>query len=179
MRLYFIRHGESTANHDDLITGQLDVALTELGRKQAMDAAVSMLQQGIKADLIISSPLERAHETALLMSRVIGYPEDTIVVEPLAAERSFGSLQGRPKEEVGELNDEKVLQAGGEREMVLRHRVEQFVASLSKYDAEVLLLVSHNGFGKRLKSVLEHGDPFAAWELPSFPNATLVDLGEI
>lgn len=179
MRLYFVRHGESTANHADLVTGQLDVPLTELGRQQAMAAGIEVLNEKIAIDLIIASPLQRAHETAVLMSRVIGYPEDKIVVEPLVAERSFGSLQGKAKEEVGELNDETVLAAGGEREMVLRRRVEQFVASLTKYNVDTVLLVSHNGFGKRLKSVLEHGDPFEAWELPSFPNATLVDLGEI
>ncbi len=64
MKLYFVRHGESTTNKAEQYTGQLDVGLTDYGREQAVTAGRVITEQGLKVDLIISSPLVRAHDTA-------------------------------------------------------------------------------------------------------------------
>jgi broad specificity phosphatase PhoE len=61
--LLFIRHGQSTWNVEQILPGQLPgVALTEVGRKQAQRLAESLAVLPITS--IISSPLERAYDTA-------------------------------------------------------------------------------------------------------------------
>lgn len=66
-RLIFIRHGFSEFNKEGLFTGQVDVALTEIGRKQAERAAEYV--ENIPIDCIYSSPLSRAYETGLAVAR--------------------------------------------------------------------------------------------------------------
>jgi broad specificity phosphatase PhoE len=58
-RIYLVRHGESEWNAAHRYTGQQDVALTPLGRQQAMCVAERLAKEPIAA--IYSSPLQRAH----------------------------------------------------------------------------------------------------------------------
>lgn len=60
--IYLIRHGESQANEQNLFIGHTDLALTELGRKQAQITADYL--KNIKPDVIYSSDLQRAYCTA-------------------------------------------------------------------------------------------------------------------
>lgn len=60
--VYLIRHGESQANEKDVFIGHTDMALTDLGRKQARIAAEYL--KDIHADVIYSSDLQRAYHTA-------------------------------------------------------------------------------------------------------------------
>ena len=61
-----IRHGQTDWNKLTLIQGHIDNPLNETGRLQAKDAASKIINQE-KYDLIISSPLIRAYETALII----------------------------------------------------------------------------------------------------------------
>ncbi len=61
-RLIFVRHGYSQSNELGLFTGQSDICLTELGKKQAFCAAKYL--EDIKIDKIYSSTLCRAIDTA-------------------------------------------------------------------------------------------------------------------
>ena len=175
MRLYFIRHGESTSNYGELITGQQDVPLTEHGEAQAKQAGQDIAASGLKIDLIVSSSLDRAHDTAEIIAREIGYPLDAIEINDLVIERSFGSLEGKTKEETGFLDDTKVQEAGGELDAAIRARADRFLESY-RGKPGTLLVVSHTGFGRRLRAVVQ--------EIPTdhsdnFKNAVLTNLGEI
>lgn len=178
MKLYFIRHGESVLNFEDCHTGQLDVALTEKGRAQAAAAGKAVLESGLSFDQVISSPLERARETAEIIARTIGYAEGAIIDEPLVIERYCGSLEGKKKSETGPLTDEVIAKCGAETDDQLRERARQFLEKISGQSGHVLV-VSHNGFGQRLRSVIEGTDPSAVWQLPKIPNAELIELGDI
>ncbi len=57
-----VRHGQTEWSRDGLHTGRTDICLTELGRRQA-DQLAGMLH-GRAFTLALSSPLQRAHETA-------------------------------------------------------------------------------------------------------------------
>ncbi|HEV2462038.1 MAG TPA: histidine phosphatase family protein [Ktedonobacterales bacterium] len=71
--LILVRHGEATFNVEKRLPGQLDgIPLTEEGRRQAYRAAVALSALPIGA--VISSPLERAHETATIIARGFGLP---------------------------------------------------------------------------------------------------------
>lgn len=61
--LLFIRHGQTTWNEEQKLPGQLPgIALTDKGKRQAAELAEALKEVPISA--IISSPLERAVETA-------------------------------------------------------------------------------------------------------------------
>lgn len=174
MRLYFIRHGESESNHSDLITGQQDVPLTELGRDQARLAGKAMRSAGITIDQIVCSSLMRAHDTAKLIAHELDYSEDDIRVNDLVIERTFGTLEGHKKDEFL-LTDELIKQSGGELDDHIRVRVQQFLDSLKGTEGTVLV-VSHTGFGRRLRAVVKG---IATEDSDNFQNGVLTDLGII
>lgn len=174
MHLYFIRHGESESNFSNLITGQQDVPLTDRGRQQARLAGQEIREKAIVIDHIISSSLKRAHETAKLIAQEIGYPEEKIEVNNLVIERSFGSLEGTPNVP-GTISDEMIATNGGELDGHIRVRAQLFLESLKNTEGTVLV-VSHTGFGRRLRAVIES---VPTTESANFENATLTDLGEI
>jgi broad specificity phosphatase PhoE len=175
MHVYFIRHGESTSNYGDLITGQQDVPLTEKGREQAREAGRDIVSKGIHIDRIISSPLDRAHDTAKLIAEEIGFPEDRIEINDLVIERSFGSLEGKPKGDAATMSDEHILACGGEVDPQIRERSRAFLDSLRGQQGNVLI-VSHTGFGRRFRAVI---DNISTDDSQNFNNAELTDLGEV
>jgi len=61
-KMVFVRHGEAEGNYDRVFHGQTDSNLTEKGRKQAEKVAQRLKNEEI--DVIYSSPLKRAFETA-------------------------------------------------------------------------------------------------------------------
>lgn len=175
MHLFFIRHGESTSNYGELVTGQQDVPLTEKGKEQAHQAGREIVAQGIHFDHIVSSSLSRAHDTARIISNEIGYPENSIEINDLVIERSFGSLEGKPKEEVGVLDDDLIQRSGGELDPAIRARVELFLEPL-RGKPGTILVVSHTGFGRRLRAVVQN---ISTDDSENLKNAELTDLGDI
>src|SRR5438094_3764353 len=95
-QLYFVRHGQSKANVDRVFAGQSDTPLTVEGRNQAK--AAGKAARGLGIDHIITSPLGRAHDTALLIALEIGFRVDKIELNSLLMERSYGSAEGTPWE---------------------------------------------------------------------------------
>ncbi|HEX8032990.1 MAG TPA: histidine phosphatase family protein [Ktedonobacterales bacterium] len=66
--ILLVRHGQTTFNVEGRLPGQLPgVALTDEGRRQAQRAAVAL--SGLPLSAVISSPLERARETAEIIAR--------------------------------------------------------------------------------------------------------------
>lgn len=175
MHLYFIRHGESTSNYGELITGQQDVPLTDHGREQAKQAGRSIVHQGITFDHIVCSSLMRAHDTAILIATEIGFPINDIQVNDLVIERSFGTLEGKPKGDSATMTDDYIRQCGGELDPQIRVRAQQLLDELSGTQGNVLI-VSHTGFGRRLRAVVQ-GIPTR--DSSNFNNAELADLGDI
>ena len=60
----FLRHGESVGNAEERFQGQSDYPLTDMGRQQAQRLAERWVRDRIRLDLVITSPLGRAQETA-------------------------------------------------------------------------------------------------------------------
>ena len=65
MTLYLTRHGETEWNVQNKICGITDVELTDKGRAQAKELGEKL--RDYKIDLIVSSPLKRALETARMV----------------------------------------------------------------------------------------------------------------
>ncbi len=87
----FFRHGESVANRDGIIQGHLDFPLSDLGRRQAEARAEAWAAEPRSYDLVISSPLLRARETASILSSRLAAPLET---DPAWKERHLGDAQG-------------------------------------------------------------------------------------
>ncbi len=68
--LYIVRHGESMANHENYFAGQQDVALTDLGLRQA-ECTARFLQK-LPLSAVYSSDLRRAADTAAAIARPHG-----------------------------------------------------------------------------------------------------------
>ena len=83
MPLIVLRHGRTEANAAGLLQGRLDLPLDEVGREQAAAAAAAIGP----VDLVISSPLQRAVQTA----EAFGRP---VAIEPRWAELDYGELDG-------------------------------------------------------------------------------------
>lgn len=70
MKLFFLRHGIAEDAHGTLT--DYDRALTEEGRAQLGTIAQALLRLNVKPDLILSSPLVRAYQTAEIVAPVLG-----------------------------------------------------------------------------------------------------------
>lgn len=90
---YIVRHGQSVANRDKIIAGQMDSPLTELGKKQALEAKEKL--SDVKFDIVYSSDLVRAIETA---SIIMGNTVDRRHQLKSLRERSYGKIEGKPSE---------------------------------------------------------------------------------
>lgn len=87
--LVIVRHGQTAANIAGLLVGRQDVLLTELGHEQAKRAAAAVAS--LKPDALVSSPLQRARQTAKpIAERTLLLPD----VEDDIAEFGFGDFEG-------------------------------------------------------------------------------------
>lgn len=93
-RVLLVRHGQSEWNADGRWQGQADPALTDLGRHQALHASRSL---GV-VDAIVASDLQRASETALIISGELGV--GPLVLDPDLRERHAGEWQGLTRAEI-------------------------------------------------------------------------------
>lgn len=149
--VYFVRHGQSVANVSGVYAGsQSDVALTELGREQAASAAKQFVDTGITA--IISSRLERAHETARIIAQGIGFNVDAIEIDNRLSEINVGALTGQMDE--GFTSYLEYVASGGDE---TSETIEDVVVRLSplvnelRHKEGVILLVSHAGIERVLR----------------------------
>jgi broad specificity phosphatase PhoE len=88
--LILVRHGQTAANAAGLLLGRADLALTELGRRQAKALAAAL---PVPAK-VVSSPLRRAVETA----EAFGLP---VEIDDRWIEIDYGDFDGLPITEVG------------------------------------------------------------------------------
>ncbi|PIR38945.1 MAG: hypothetical protein COV34_00070 [Candidatus Zambryskibacteria bacterium CG10_big_fil_rev_8_21_14_0_10_42_12] len=91
--VYFVRHGESETNAGPIRIGE-SVQLTEKGFRQA--EFIAKRCTSIPCEILISSTLERAKQTAKIINKVINKPLD---FSELLVERR------RPKEQNGVAKD--------------------------------------------------------------------------
>lgn len=68
MELYLLRHGKAEESHSS-ISSDAKRRLTESGRMDLEEIASGIVSLGIRPDVIISSPLVRAKETAVIVSK--------------------------------------------------------------------------------------------------------------
>lgn len=169
-KLYFIRHGQSVLNVQGKLAGRTETPLTDEGRAQAKATGKLMKSKGIKVDFIAASPLSRAHETAQIVAKEIGYDPEKIHINQLLAERHYGELEGKPW--APDLN----LDGFSDVEMddALVARAHLALNWLKSIDADNVLIVSHGAFGRAIRSITLADFPMHHYKRIS--NAELIEL---
>lgn len=147
-RLILLRHGQTEASVGRLYTGHGDPVLTETGRAQAAAAAADLA--GVNIDVVVTSPLARARETAAAVADPRGL--DVAVADELI-ETDFGEWEGLSFSEARErdpelhsrwLSDPSVPAPGGESfDDVLMRVARARDELLADHAGRTVLVVSH------------------------------------
>ncbi len=144
MKLFLVRHGETSWNKEGRFQGSIDIELSETGLNQAEKISERLKEQ--EFDYIISSPLKRAKVTAETISK---HHSNKIILDSNLKERSFGDYEGKRHEELDweEYEKAEILHRkapNGESISELVYRVNNTLDNLD-YDKKNILLVSHGG----------------------------------
>ena len=91
-RLLLIRHGETAWNAERRLQGHLDIPLNAEGERQA--ALLGAALAGERIDVIVSSDLQRALQTAEAVAQRQAGRGAAIALDPLLRERSYGGFEG-------------------------------------------------------------------------------------
>ena len=93
--IWLIRHGETEWSLSGQHTGRTDLPLTAAGERQA--AAIGRYLAGRPFALVLTSPLQRAHETC----KLAGYG-GVAQIEPDLCEWDYGAYEGRTSVQIQE-----------------------------------------------------------------------------
>ena len=150
---YFVRHGQTVWNVENKICGSTDIELTELGHQQAIETGKKILEEGIRVDEILYSPLVRAAETARHISEITGIPARA---EERLREQNFGKYEATAR------NGEEFVKAkeqfacryeGGESMLHLAQRIYNLLDEIrAESDHKTYILVAHNGIARVVQS---------------------------
>ena len=97
--LILLRHGNSTWNQENRFTGWVDVDLSDQGRQEAKRAGQLLAESGLKPDLLYTSKLKRAINTANIALAEAERSWIDVKRDWRLNERHYGDLQGKDKAE--------------------------------------------------------------------------------
>jgi broad specificity phosphatase PhoE len=150
--IYTLRHAAIDFGKRRIIAGRMDPPINPEGAEQIKQMVAAGVP--LKYDLVISSPLRRALQTA---TQVTGLTADEMITSYLCMERNYGRLEGVAPTELGDVRpttyyvsvggvEHSLNPPDGETLEQLRDRVitfHEFVRSLKDKD---VLIVSHGTF---------------------------------
>lgn len=151
MRIYVARHGETDWNAENRICGRTDLPLNGNGLEQAEALAENALGRGI--EVIVSSPMLRARQTAAAVGEALGLP---VEIDGRLIEQDYGSFEGTSRFGQEFLQNKRqfaVRYPGGESHMRVAHRVYGLLDDVrEKYAGKTVLLVCHGGVARVIRS---------------------------
>ena len=92
MNLYLMRHGIAVAADDPIVSHDSERPLTNKGVKRMRRAACGLRRLGIEFDVILTSPLQRARQTADIVAAMLGMESRLEEISGLAPESSVDHL---------------------------------------------------------------------------------------
>jgi len=148
-RLLLLRHGQTELSVQRRYSGRGNPELTDLGRRQASLAASYLAARGGIA-AVVSSPLDRARQTATAAADALGLP---VTVDEDLTETDFGAWEGLTFTEAADahpelhrnwLGDTSIVPPGGESFDAVGDRVRRARNRLiASYGGATVLVVSH------------------------------------
>lgn len=155
MKLFLVRHGQTTSNNQKIYVGQTDVPLTQQGREQAR--AIRPILEQFTFDRVYSSDLERAIDTqelALPFEKPIRTPLLREIDVGTAAGMAYGEPFANMPEEYQKQGDYSIF--GGENKEMACRRLRKFLDRLEADPCENVAAFAHNGIlNCMLRLVLE------------------------
>jgi len=148
-KLILVRHGESEGNVTRIFTTTpMTLALTEVGRKQAREAA-SAIHAISEPRIVIASPYVRARDTGAIIAEQLKLPFE---IREGLHERETGEYAGKPYESIFEAEGYDPAQPwvwvppGGESYEHVRDRVGPILDELvARFPNSDVVVVSHGG----------------------------------
>lgn len=159
MKLILIRHWETENNVKQISTWHANIWLTEKGIEQTHQAGQALVDQNIDIDLIYSSTLIRARQTADIIKSIIWTTWWDINTSDLMTERDLWLQTNQPRE--NRVRITQLPEKEKQKEMIKLHiesdesldsRIKQFMDILDKSNKENILLIWHRWWFRRLLS---------------------------
>jgi isoleucyl-tRNA synthetase len=149
-----MRHGEADNNVDNGVRKYKDLEenakLTEKGKEQVLESSKGFKE---KIDVVISSPYDRAKETAKIICGQIGFPSEKIIIDERIHEWEISSFfEGKERDLFSKYYDSEYLDnpfealPDGESFVQVVKRVGDFIYDIEKkYSGKNILIVGHQG----------------------------------
>lgn len=178
--LCLIRHGETHWNAERRLQGHTDIPLNAKGALQARQMAQALKDIKLSFDVLYTSDLKRAADTANAIVELFGVEAQ---VDSALRERHFGALQGLSISEAPSLQPD-IWQAhiardlehdlgGGESMQQFALRVQNALDKIQeRYSGKTILLVSHGGTLDMMYRIASK-QALSAERVASVPNASL------
>jgi len=152
VKIYLIRHGETTGDLEDRYGGDYDDHLTQRGVEQARVLGESLKDKGVS--LILHSPRIRAVETARIVSGIIHAP--TVMVDDIRERNAYGVLTGMVKSEARRVFPEEVeklekdsfyhgVKGSEDYDSFKKRVINAFESIVSAHKEGVLAIITHGG----------------------------------
>ena len=153
--LGLLRHGQTDWNINFLLQGVTDIPMNQTGIEQ-----VKLAAQAIRAedwDVVLTSPLSRARQTAEIIASQHGYNE--IIEQELLIERSFGEAEGLSHEQWRAKYSNLDVIPGGESRTQLAERSMLLLETISQELAgKRVLAVSHGALIRALIAIASNNE---------------------
>jgi len=179
-KLCLIRHGETSWNAERRLQGHTDIPLNTKGVLQARQMAQALKNSKVVFDVLYTSDLKRATDTANAIVELFGVDA---IVESALRERHFGALQGLTIQEAPLLQpaiwhahttrDLEHELDGGESIEQFALRVQNVLDRIQEqHSGKTILLVSHGGTLDMVYRIASK-QALRAERVASVPNASL------
>ena len=149
------RHGQTDWNINFLLQGVTDIPMNSTGIAQVKTAARALRRSDW--DLVLTSPLGRARETAEIIAEQLGF--DAIHQQDLLIERSFGEAEGLAYDQwkLKYSNLDEI--PGGESKSELTSRSELLLQNLaSTHPGKRILAISHGALIRTVLSISSNNE---------------------
>lgn len=133
-----VRHGETDWNAAKRIQGRTDIPLNDTGKWQAEQTGLYL--KDVHWDVVISSPLTRAKETAHL---ILNHVHATLVIMDDFIERDYGDAEGMSFEERQKLFPDKQYPNMEPIETIQNRMLEGIEKVRAAYPDQHVLIVAH------------------------------------
>ncbi len=161
--IILIRHGETLWNVEGRYQGQLNSDLTQKGKVQAKENAFKVEKE---VDFTLpfkfySSPLERAKESAIIISKALGLKREEIIFDNRIQELNYGIFEGKTKEECAktysmelsarEANKWSYLIEDGESYEEVTKRLYDWLDTIK--EEKLIIMVAHEMVNRALRGI--------------------------
>ena len=185
MKVFIVRHGETKWNKERRIQGREDIPLNEFGRSLARKTKEGL--RHIPFDVVFTSPLKRAKETASIITEGRGL---LMIEEERIKEMSFGEYEGRRNgRKYAEVPEEFHLffkdparynaPPGGETFLEVKERTGEFLKELFAREGlknSTILVVTHGAALAAMLNTLKQESIDQYWGCGVHKNCGVTEL---